>query len=226
MTHHAHPPTAIPVRQSQRGITLIESLVAIVVAALGILGILGVQMRTLTDTQTTVRRAQAIRLIEDLSERLKAHPNALLSLGSYTSTWTTPSTPAASSTTNCTTTACTSTQLTAYDLTEWTRAVQRTLPLGDATIFLAPGDDAANPRLLGVMLRWRENERDTSAAYKDDIDATQVRAADGTLSAGAGTAVACTAGFTCHLQYIPVSARCAPYDAGGGGAKQYYCPGA
>ena len=49
----------------QRGISLIESLVAIVVMALGILGILGVQMRTLADTQTGVRRAHAIRLIED-----------------------------------------------------------------------------------------------------------------------------------------------------------------
>ena len=61
----------------QRGITLLESLIAIVVAALGILGILGVQMRTLTDTQTSMRRAQAIRLIEDLSERMRVHPNAL-----------------------------------------------------------------------------------------------------------------------------------------------------
>ena len=47
---------------AQRGITLIESLVAILVTALGILGILGVQMRTLTDTQTSVRRAQAMGL--------------------------------------------------------------------------------------------------------------------------------------------------------------------
>ena len=46
--------SSIPLHR-QHGITLIESLVAIVVAALGILGILGVQMRTLTDTQTTVR---------------------------------------------------------------------------------------------------------------------------------------------------------------------------
>ena len=61
----------------QRGVTLIESLVAIVVMALGILGILGVQMRTLTDTQTSVRRAQAIRLIEDMGERMKANPSAL-----------------------------------------------------------------------------------------------------------------------------------------------------
>ena len=69
----------------QGGITLVESLVAIVVAALGILGILGTQMRTLTDTQTTLRRAQAIRLIEDLSERMRVNPNALASLDAYVS---------------------------------------------------------------------------------------------------------------------------------------------
>lgn len=215
-------------QRHQRGITLIESLIAILVTALGILGILGVQMRTLTDTQTTVRRAQAIRLIEDLSERLKVHPNALLSLGSYASAWSTPSSTPGAPATNCATTACNATQLTTYDVAEWIRDVQRILPVGDATIFLAPGDDAANPRQLGVMVRWRENERPPNAddtSYKKNIDATQVRATDGTLSAGGGAAATCTDGFTCHLQYIPVSARCAPYDMGGG-VKQSYCPGA
>ena len=62
--------TTLPKNKHQRGIALIESLVAIVITALGILGILGVQMRTLADTSTTVRRAQAIRLIEDLGERM------------------------------------------------------------------------------------------------------------------------------------------------------------
>lgn len=52
MTYLAPPHTVT----RQRGITLIESLVAIVVAALGILGIVGVQMRTLTDTRTSVSR--------------------------------------------------------------------------------------------------------------------------------------------------------------------------
>ena len=212
-------------QKHQHGITLIESLVAIVIAALGILGILGVQMRTLSDTSTTVRRAQAIRLIEDLSERLKTHPNALLSLSDYASAWTTPSTAVTAPSTNCASTPCTSTQLTTYDVAMWRRSVQQLLPVGDATIFLAPGDtDAANRRQLGVMIRWRENERSTDASYKDDIDATKVRAADGTLSAGGGAAASCTADFTCHLQYIPVSARCAPYDAGGG-LKQFYCAG-
>ena len=70
-------------RRNQRGLTMIESLVAIVVAALGILGILGTQMRTLTDTQTTVRRAQAIRLIEDLGERMKVNPSVLRDADAY-----------------------------------------------------------------------------------------------------------------------------------------------
>lgn len=215
-----------PLPSQQRGITLIESLIAILVTALGILGILGVQMRTLTDTQTSVRRAQAMRLIEDLSERLKAHPNALLNVGSYASTWTNPSTAPTAPATDCATTACTGTQLTTYDVATWIGAVQRTLPLGDATIFLAPGDtDATNRRQLGVMIRWRENERTTDSSYKNDIDATNNRASDGTLTAGAaGSAASCPDSYTCHLQYIPVSARCAPYDAGTG-TKMYYCPG-
>ena len=50
-------------KKRQHGISLIESLIALIVTALGILGVVGVQMRTLTDTSSTVRRAQAIRLI-------------------------------------------------------------------------------------------------------------------------------------------------------------------
>ena len=207
----------------QHGITLIESLIAIVIAALGILGILGVQMRTLTDTQTTVRRAQAIRLIEDLSERMKVNPNALADLKAYTSDFSNQ--PAIG---DCQTKACTHTQLAAYDLGLWKQNVSNTLPLGQANIFLAPGESVdANRRQLGVMISWRENERDITndndkALYKNNIDATKVRAADGTLSAGSDQN--CPSDRTCHLQYISVAARCAPYL--GGGTTQFFCPGA
>lgn len=204
----------------QRGITLLESLVAIVVAALGILGILGVQIRTLTDTQTTVRRAQAIRLIEDLGERMKVNPNALADIDAYKSGFSEEPTPGSCSS------GCNHSQLAAYDLAVWKQTVKNTLPLGQASVFLAPGEGTgANPnrRQLGMMISWRENERDTSSAYKDDIDATKVRAADGSLSAGTDAANACPADRTCHLQYLPVAARCAPYFANT--AVQYFCPG-
>ena len=211
----------------QRGITLIESMVALVIAALGILGILGVQMRTLSDTSTTVRRAQAIRLIDDLGERMRTNPNAMVNLGSYVSNFATN--PAVGSCAS----GCDHAALAAYDLAVWKQAVRNSLPLGQAEIFIPPaeaGVAAAQRRQLGIMIAWRENERDTTTGtggYKDDIDATKVRAADGTLSAGGGTDTdtdACPADHTCHLQYILVPSRCAPY-APGAGAPFYYCPG-
>ena len=212
--------TTLPKNKHQRGIALIESLVAIVITALGILGILGVQMRTLSDTSTTVRRAQAIRLIDDLGERMRTNPNAMVNLGSYVSNFATN--PAVGSCAS----GCDHAALAAYDLAVWKQAVRNSLPLGQAEIFIPPaeaGVAAAQRRQLGIMIAWRENERDTTAAYKDDIDATKVRDNSGNLTNGA--ALACPANSICHLQYIPVPARCAPY-APGGNAPMYYCPGA
>ncbi len=211
-------------KQSQRGITLIESLVAIVVTALGILGILGVQMRTLTDTQTTVRRAQAIRLIEDLSERMKVNPNALAEINSYVSPFN--ATPAVG---DCQTKTCTRTELAAHDLGAWKQTIANNLPLGQASVFLSTAESALPPgqaRQLGVMIGWRENERDIAdtadkKTYRDALNAGVSRKADGTVSDK--DPATCPAGFTCHLQYISVPARCAPYF--GGGPAQYYCPG-
>ena len=200
--------------QPQRGITLLESLVAIVVMALGILGILGVQMRTLSDTQTGVRRAQAIRLIEDMGERMKANPSALANLSSYVSNFAaSPTVPSCAS-------GCTAANLATYDVAVWKRTVRESLPLGKASIFVAPGEADGNRRQLGVIVAWRENER-------DGMSTTDKAAINATLTAGAGTDTAtnaCPADHTCHLQYIPVSARCAPYL--GGGFTQYFCPGA
>ena len=201
--------------QPQRGITLLESLVAIVVMALGILGILGVQMRTLSDTQTGVRRAQAIRLIEDMGERMRANPSALANLSSYVSNFAaSPTVPSCAS-------GCTAANLATYDVAVWKRTVRESLPLGKASIFVAPGEADGNRRQLGVIVAWRENER-------DGMSTTDKAAINATLTAGAGTDTAtnaCPADHTCHLQYIPVSSRCAPY-APGSGSTTYVCPGA
>lgn len=206
---------------SQRGISLIESMVAIVVMALGILGIVGVQLRTLADTQTGVRRAQAIHLIEDLSERIKVNPNALLNIGGYAMAWGTNPTGAP----DCKAIACTTAQIIQYDLQEWKRLVNNTLApqantaaaataLTDATIFI-PADEtvASNRRQLGVMIRWRENERSTTADYRDPVS----------TAATGGAGVTCDVGWTCHLQYIQVSTRCSPPNLSSG-TPMTYCP--
>lgn len=209
-------PRSIPAPR-QRGITLIESLIALIVAALGILGIVGVQMRTLTDTQTSVRRAQAIRLIEDLGERLRVAPNALQNIDDYALGYDGEVEGAV----DCTTSACSNTQLIKFNLETWKQSVSDALPLGKASIFLAQGEADGNRRQLGVVISWRENERhDADDDYRDAIDA--VAAADDAIS----DANACPEDRICHLQYIPIAARCAPYATSSADDFQYFCPGA
>ena len=213
------------VQTPQRGITLIESLVAIVVAALGILGVLGVQMRTLSDTQTSVYRGQAIRMIEDLSERMKAHPNALVSIDSYTIAWRSGAAPTPPAAKLCTgATPCTPEEFAAFDLREWKRNLERNLPLGDATVFFAPSEpNAGSRRQLGVMIRWRENERSTDNAYLADLLTTATNLGGDASVPVCNASPTSTPRYTCHLQYIPVSSRCAPYFADF--AVKYFCPG-
>ena len=191
--------SASPAKSKERGIALIEALIAILVIAIGILGVLGVQMRTLSDTQTGVRRAQAIRLIEDFSDRLKANPNAMHNIDKYTTSWNDK--PAISK--NCTTNACDNSELAQFELSQWKTSVNQLLPGGRAAIFVSevkPSPD--NRRELGVMISWRKNEKTNDADYLQEINA----ASNGS--------VACEQGRTCHLQFIPLSGRCAPYRAG------------
>lgn len=203
--------------RQQRGITLIESLIALIVAALGILGIVGMQMRTLADTQTSVRRAQAIRLVEDLSERMRVAPNALINLDNYVSDFEDDT----DIDVDCAATACSNNDLVKFNLQTWKQAVQIALPLGGAKVFAAPDEAAAgdgNQRQLGVLLRWSEKERhDADDDYREAINAV--------LSAG-GLADDCAAGYTCHLQYVPVAARCASYATSSEADPQFFCPGA
>lgn len=199
-----------PQSRLQRGFSLIESLVAIVVMALGILGILGVQMRNLTDTQTGVRRAQAIRLIEDLGERLQNNPDALSNLSAYTAT------PGAA--TNCTTSACTPADLAKSDIWQWRTNVTRVLPGAQAIVFIPQGGS----RQLGVLIGWNESQYNPDGKALATADSTAMKApfvVSGTKADA--TAASCPAGLICHLQYIQPTQRCTPWSLGGG---TLYCP--
>ena len=207
-----HPTTT---HRRQRGITLIESLVALVISALAILGIVGVQMRTLADTQTAVRRAQAIRLIEDLSERMRVNPNALTQIANFESTFSDKDDEDKSlEIKNGCADGCEPEEQAAFDIASWKQTV-RNLPLGEAQIFLAPGEsDENNRRQLGVIISWRENEAYSKDDYLNPINSV-------TTAGGTNNDNACPEGRVCHLQYIPVPARCAPY--GTGASIKYYC---
>lgn len=198
-----------PRARRQRGIALIESLIAMLVMALGILGIVGVQMRALTDTQAGVRRAQAIRLIEDLGERLQSNPDALNNLTAYT---TSPATAP-----DCAAAACTPAQIATFDAWQWHRNVAAALPAGTATVFIPQG----GARQLGVMVGWSENRFNARGTLATQDQTTKFNAPLKVVGKDAdGEYVNCQDGQSCHLQYLQPTQRCAPWAVGGVGL---YC---
>lgn len=202
---------------TQRGISLIESLVAIVVTALGILGMLGVQMRTLADTQNGVRRAQAIRLVENLSERIKVNPSPLAPavLATYQ-----VSAPGPMATPPACTAACNPTQLAQFDIATWKQQVINTLPAGDAVVFVPDDEtDANNRRQLGVMVSWQQKEKENTGSLVTPF----ITAGTGAVT-GAVSNVSCPTNKICHLQYIQVVGRCQQDIAGGAAAMMTWCP--
>lgn len=183
-----------PKRQSlhhQHGISLIESLVSLLVLALGVLGMLGVQLKSMADNQNATQRVLAARLADDLFERIKANPSGVGGLATYSvnSSWANIASPAANQL--CDANACNAAQQAAYDLWAWQRSVRNTLPGGNATTFISPSD----AEQLGVMISWQLRQTDTSSVAGADA----VRA--GWLNVDVANGAACPAGSVCLLAY-------------------------
>lgn len=194
----------------QRGITLIETLIALVVTAIGLFGILGLQMHTLADTQGSVRRAQAIHLIEDLAERLQSNPDALGNLAAFTEE--------PNSAPGCASGPCAPVDLASYSVKQWRDSVAQSLPGGQAQVFIPEGGS----RQLGVLIGWRESKYsgggEPDSAEKEKLAKPfEIKAA----AAADGADVQCPAGLMCHLQYLQPVQRCTPQTLGGGAL---YCP--
>ena len=58
----------------QRGVSLIESLVALLILALGVLGLAGLQAGTLAQARHANARAAAVQMANDLLERMQMNP--------------------------------------------------------------------------------------------------------------------------------------------------------
>lgn len=207
-----HAPLSLPAR----GFTLIEALIAMFVAAIGILAIVLVQLRTLADARTSLHHAQAIQLIQDFSERLYADPNAPAHIADYVFSF--ESGNGAGDAPPCISAPCSNADFAQFNRTAWQGAVKA--GLGDsafADVFLAV-NDAHGAQQLGILVGWPQDER-------KGVSAGQLQSVDAVTAAGGGTdAHSCPVGATCQLQYVAVPARCAPYTAGA--TPQFFCAGA
>lgn len=149
-----------------RGFSLIEVLVTMAITSVGLLGLSSLQLQSMRATQDTGNRSQAIWLVNDLINRIKANEIALrsdifigISGGDFKKC------SDRSSTNNCSSTAssntnsgtCNARQMAEFDF--W----DTLCGTGDATVKSSSADFIANPELkitkaanddIEIILRW------------------------------------------------------------------------
>lgn len=158
----------IAVRRSERGASLIEVLVAMLLTTVGLLGFVALQSRAMNATEDAYLRAQATTLAQDMMERMRTNSvsqvsqsNAFTSLGKVeyvkASNWT-----GALPTTNClgADKDCTAVQMALYDIAQVRAAVQSSLPNGS----IVASTCATATTQLCVYVAWRDDAADTCAA--------------------------------------------------------------
>jgi type IV pilus assembly protein PilV len=155
----------MPMNLSDRGFTLLEVLVALVVLSIGLLGLAGLQLTSVTNTRDAYYRTQAIALSYDIADRMRANLNRIADYDANTTT-----TPVAA----CRTTGgcINDTDMANDDLALWRQSVAA-LPGGegivcidstpnDGTSVAAAACDASGDQY--VVKVWWNNDRDAANA--------------------------------------------------------------
>ncbi len=121
------------VTDCQRGVTLIEVLVALVIIAAGLLALIQLQTKSLRAASSAANRTHAMVTTVDILERMRINAAEVTS-GAYAVSWTDfPS----------------GTTLAARDVREWKAELADVLPEGEGRIVL-------NGNVATVSVRWAE----------------------------------------------------------------------
>lgn len=156
----------------QRGFTLLEVLVTLVIFAIGMLGVAAMQMTALTGLDAAQYRTTAALKASELAERARANPagkydTVSASHGSCRSTHYSDTHPVSS--------VCSAATLAADDLWDWNTELAARLPDGagvicrdstpdDGTPTATACDGGAGRPELTVKVWWREKARSAGAA--------------------------------------------------------------
>lgn len=156
----------------QRGFTMVELLIAVVVLSVGLLGLAGLQAQALRSNQVAYMRTQASLLANDIMDRMRAN-RAAVQAGHYDGI-------SGSQNGSCgTTSGCNAASMAANDVYEWRLTVAQSLPslgaLGDATVCIdstpndgtsagSPACDGTGP-MYAVKIWWDDDKSGTLSGF-------------------------------------------------------------
>lgn len=166
----------------QRGATLMESLVAMLVLSVGVGALAWTQARHLANGRDTTARSIAVQLTDDLANRMLFNRSAAAQ-GRYLLGWGERPPP-----TDCRDAPCTASMLARSDLATWRDALARALPGSDALVFAAPPEG----RRIGIAIAWRVQ---SAAGTTWQLPAFTDPVRDD---------LACPTQSLCHVTYVPI----------------------
>ena len=139
--------------QRQRGFTLLESLISLVVLSIGMLGIAALYVEGLRAGRTAVYRTTAVNLAADLMDRIRANRGATVAYAGG---------PALN---NCVNQAndCTPAEMAQHDLQLWENEIGQRVPPGSASsVVFLPGPVVDTYR---IQVQWPEPGYDQPLTY-------------------------------------------------------------
>jgi type IV pilus assembly protein PilV len=139
-------PARKPVTRRQRGDTMIEVLVTIIIIAVGVLGAAALQVTTLKNLSSSHSASVATIVAQGFGERMRANPTAVLA-GNYDHD------QEPSTTTDCVTGPCAVAALANYDKEAWWAQLTAVLPSGSGEVEPL----TAGGNIFVLTVRWDED---------------------------------------------------------------------
>lgn len=151
---------------SQKGVTLIEILVALMIVAIGSLGIAAMQLTGLKYSSGAAVRTQATLLANDLMDRMRANRATAVDRTIYATEGFQGADTSARPTPNCYSSVCDGNEMARYDKWAWLNQVSSLMPDGKAEIRI---DEADGNRVYAVTMQWRQVANAERGDAEDEI---------------------------------------------------------
>lgn len=125
-------------RQKQKGFTLLEVLVAMVVLSIGLLGLAGLMATSMRNNHSAYQRTQATWLAYDVLDRMRVNRTAALAAANNYNIALGTATSASSG-------------LAGTDVNGWKTMLANVLPAGDGSVAVIPATGATT-----VIIQWND----------------------------------------------------------------------
>jgi len=135
--------TEIRADKNQRGFSLVEVLIALIIMSVGMLGIAGLYVQSMQAGRTSLFRHHAVTLAGDVADRIRANPTAGVAYAGI------------GADNNCVGAGidCDAVQMASNDIFLWDQQAAESLPNGDVTINF---DDTVDPPTYSIAVGWDE----------------------------------------------------------------------